>query len=110
MSDDNDETNDTLFGNPSNYRQDSRSDQEPPTVSPVPRLIHDVNALMKIFEADTPAQQLLLRPANGAYLVVYGGGDASGKGFGSIVSPLGMRSLFKMGFWCSEASENSSNW
>lgn len=109
MSDDNDESDATLFGDLRDYRQDYRSDQEPHTVSPVPRLIHDVSALLKIFEADTPAQ-LLVRPANGAYSVVYGGGDASGEGFGSIVSPLGMRSLFKMGFWCSEASENSSNW
>lgn len=90
-------------------QQRGHSDQEPPTVSPVWRLKHDVDALMKIFEGDAPAQ-LLLRPAKGAYSVVHGGGDASGKGFGSLVSPLGMESLFKMGLWCSEAPENSSNW
>jgi hypothetical protein len=109
MPDDDDEAKDVPFEDSIDYRQVSRLDQEPPIVSPVPRLIHDVRALMKIFEADTPAQ-LLLRPANGAYSVVYGGGNASGEGFGLIISPLGMKSLFKMGFWCLEASENSSNW
>ncbi len=90
-------------------QQMGHSEQEPPTVSAVPRLEHDVKALTKNFQHDTPAQ-LLLRPARGAFSVVYGGGDASGEGFGSLVSPLGMEPLFNMGFWCSESSEHSSNW
>jgi len=41
--------------------------------------------------------------------VVYGGGDASGEGFGSLTRPLGMPPLFRGGFWCSEVSDKSSN-
>jgi len=50
-------------------------DEEPATVLVVPRLQDDVFALKQIFSAEVPAQ-LLLRPAHGAYAVIYGGGDA----------------------------------
>jgi hypothetical protein len=82
---------------------------EPPTVVLVCRLLSDALALQQIFEGDIPAQ-VILQPVRGAYSVVYSGGDASGKGFGTLVTPLGMDPLFKMGFWCTEFSEKSSNW
>jgi len=41
--------------------------------------------------------------------VVYGGGDTSGEGLGSLTRPLGMSPLFRGGFWCFEVSEKSSN-
>lgn len=54
--------------------------------------------------------RVILRPARGAYSVAYGGSDASGEGYGTLVTPLGMAPLFRMGLWCSETSEKSSNW
>jgi len=54
--------------------QSVRCDEGPPTVLPVPRLWDDVAALKHIFAVEVPAQ-LLLRPAHGAYAVIYGGGD-----------------------------------
>lgn len=89
--------------------QQVHSKDEPPTVHLVPRMKQDIEALGQIFAGDTPAQ-LLLRPVQGATSIAYGGGDASGEGYGAWVLSLGMKPLFKMGFWCSEASEKSSNW
>ena len=90
-------------------RSSSATQGEPPMVVPVPRLQFDVAAMQKIFAGDTPAQ-VILRPVRGAYSIVYGGGDASGEGYGTLVTPLGMEPLFQMGFWCCEFSEKSSNW
>jgi hypothetical protein len=78
----------------------------PKTVAAVPRLQSDMDALEKIFSGDTPIQSIE-RPVSGARSVAFGGGDASGEGFGSLLSPLGMEPLMHWGFWvCNE----SSNW
>jgi len=99
----------TLQEECSGASRQTECDDKPALVHPVPRLGSNINALMAIFKGETPAQ-LLLQPVRGAFSVVYGSGNASGEGFGSLVLPLGMEPLFKMGFWCSEASEKSSNW
>jgi hypothetical protein len=69
------------------------ADSPPPLVMPVPRLHSDIDALDKIFSGD------IERPVSGACCVVFGGGDASGEGFGSLTSPLGMPPLLRRGFW-----------
>jgi len=75
-----------------------RADSPPPLVMPVPRLHSDIDALDKIFAGDTPIQAIE-RPVSGARCVVFGGGDASGEGFGSLTSPFGMPPLLRRGFW-----------
>jgi hypothetical protein len=79
----------------------------PKLVTAVPRLHSDMDALCKIFAGNTPIQSIE-RPVSGARCVVFGGGDASGEGFGSLTSPLGMPPLLRRGFW-DDISE-SSNW
>jgi hypothetical protein len=78
-------------------------------VEPVPRLADDVAVLLKFFAPSTPVQ-MIVRPIQGACYVAYGAADASGEGFGSTLHPLGMDPLLRQGFWCTEASEQSSNW
>jgi hypothetical protein len=83
------------------------ADKDPPeTVASVPRLQSDMNALEKIFMGDTPIQ-VIERPVSGARSLAFGGGDASGEGFGSLISPLGMPPLLRRGFW---NVTGSSNW
>jgi hypothetical protein len=86
-----------------------KEDGVPPWVKPVPRLLEDVAVLLQFFAPPTPVQ-LIERPVRGACYVVYGAGDASGEGFGSSLHPLGLPPLLRQGFWCMEASEESSNW
>jgi hypothetical protein len=81
----------------------------PPRVLPVPRLGDDVAVLLQFFAPSTPVQ-IIVRPVQGACYVAYGAADASGEGFGSALHPLGMEPLLRQGFWCTEASEQSSNW
>ena len=83
--------------------------EDPPTnITPVPRLALDIAALLKLFEGATPIQEIV-RPVRGATCVLYGRGDASGEGFGSQTTPLGMPPLVRKGFWCTAESEESSN-
>ena len=81
----------------------------PTLVKPVPRLQADVRTLQRFFEPTSPIQ-VLVRPVEGALYVAYGAGDASGEGFGSRVKPIGMLPLLRRGIWCTEDSEESSNW
>jgi hypothetical protein len=83
--------------------------EAPSWVTPVPRLADDVEVLLKFFALPTPVQ-IIVRPVQGACYVAYGAADASGEGFGSSLHPLGMAPLLRQGFWCTEASEQSSNW
>jgi hypothetical protein len=85
------------------------SERAPPTITKIPRLCQDVRALNKFFDPPTPVQ-VIVRPVAGACYVVYGAGDASGEGFGSKIHPLGMQPLLRHGFWCTEDSEQTSNW
>lgn len=82
---------------------------EPETVEAVPRLYRDVQSLKRLFKGDSPIQ-VLERPVNGANCVSYGGGDASGEGFGSVLTPLEMPSLLRLGFWVTDVSKRSSNY
>jgi hypothetical protein len=81
----------------------------PPLIQPVPRLKEDVRVLQLFFNSPTPVQ-IIVRPVCGASLVAYGGGDASGEGFGGQMQPLGMQPLLRRGFWCPVDSNESSNW
>jgi hypothetical protein len=76
----------------------------PAWVTPVPRLRDDVEAWLKFFPLK------IVHPIRGACYVAYGAADASGEGFGSNLHPLGMGPLLRQGFWCMDASEQSSNW
>jgi hypothetical protein len=53
---------------------------------------------------------VLVRQVAGACFVAYGAGDASEEGFGTRIRPHGMEPLLRRDFWCTEDSENSSNW
>jgi hypothetical protein len=83
--------------------------EAPAWVKPVPRLADDVDVLLRFFAPSTPVQ-VIVRPIQGACYVAYGAADASGEGFGSALHPLGMEPLLRQGFWCTESSEQSSNW
>ena len=78
----------------------------PKTVAMVPRLQSDMDALEQIFMGATPIQ-VIERPVAGARCLAFGGGDASGEGFGSLISPLDMPPLLRRGFW---DVIGSSNW
>lgn len=101
----------TLEGEPTHQllKEPPEDTDEPEFVEPVPRLARDVASLRRLFHGPVPLQ-VIARPAKGARCVCYGGGDASGEGFGSLMSPLSMPPLFRTGFWCSEISEKSSNY
>jgi hypothetical protein len=81
----------------------------PGRVEPVPQLADDVDVLLKFF-AQSTSVQVIVHPIQGACYVAYGATDASGEGFGSTLHPLGMETLLQQGFWCTESSEQSSNW
>ena len=66
--------------------------QAPMVVMGVSQLGHDVAALLCFFKGETPVQ-VVERPVSGASCMVYGGGDASGEGFGTLTTPLGMPPL-----------------
>jgi hypothetical protein len=65
-----------------------------------------LDALEQIFMGLTPTQ-VIERPVAGAHSLAFGGGDASGEGYGSLISPLGMPPLLRRGFW---GVSGSSNW
>ena len=78
----------------------------PPTVSPVPRMFSDVDALQQIFAQESPPE-IMVRVAT-IVLVVFAFGDASGLGFGSSFERsdgIG----YRIGIWGYEESEESSN-
>jgi hypothetical protein len=83
-------------------------------VDPVPRLRQDLEAMAQFLSLDTPVM-IVLRPVRGVYNLAYGFVDASGEGFGGTLrgqpGPFQdqLRSA-RLGFWCSEISERSSNY
>jgi hypothetical protein len=81
----------------------------PRDINKIPLLRIDVDILLKFFSHPNPVQ-VIFRPIRGAAYVAYGAGDASGEGFGSNIHPLGLAPLLRHGFWCTEDSEQSSNW
>jgi hypothetical protein len=85
------------------------NDQAPGDINKIPLLRIDVDILLKFFSHPNPVQ-VIFRLIRGAAYVAYGAGDASGEGFGSNIHPLGLAPLLRHGFWCTEDSEQSSNW
>lgn len=85
---------DEVIGLHPDARPTPANDGNPPAlVFPVAHLYSDIDALGKIFAGETPIQAIE-RPVSGARCVVFGSGDASGEGFGSLTtSPFGMLPL-----------------
>lgn len=80
---------------------------KPPTrVQGVPRLQHDIRALLELFEGN----EVVRRQVRLSKMAVarYGFGDASGQGFGSTLQ-LDDRILYRYGQWASHVSDESSN-
>jgi hypothetical protein len=87
----------------------SAGPKPPPWITKLPLLRVDVKVIRKFFAHANPVQ-VIVRPIQGAAYVAYGAGDASGEGFGANIHPLGLPPLLRHGFWCTEQSEQSSNW
>ena len=79
----------------------------PSEVEIKPRLITDVNALKVLITGDKPPLRNIR--SDRVTEVYYGFGDASGSAFGAT---LGIKTdiWYEYGQWCSEDSEQSSNW
>jgi len=82
----------------------------PKRVVLVPRFAPDSEALSRFFESACPP----IRRVRGLAVIecYYGFGDASGTGFGSTFakSRAGPKIHFRFGQWCTEISEESSNY
>ena len=91
------------------YPEAVGASKPPAMIRPVSRLREDVRILQLFFNAPTPVQ-VIVRPVSGSIFVAYGGGDASGEGFGGQILPIGMKPLLRRGFWCPSDSNESSNW
>jgi hypothetical protein len=81
--------------------------EAPLKVKPVPRFIDDLKGLFEIFSAEAPP--IIVLRSLFVYMVVYGFGDASGKGFGSTFS-RGSDISYRIGTWADDESDESSNW
>lgn len=83
------------------------AEDAPQQVKGVPRLRWDLAALLTMVEASEPAVRFL-RPTN-VHEVVYGFGDASGKGFGAtLTGPNEIR--HRVGIWGTDPETASSNY
>ena len=79
----------------------------PSEVVPVERFAEDLNFLAQFFEAELPPKVLVRSRL--VYVIKYGFGDASGKGFGSTFTvPNGI--AYRIGVWEKDESDESSNW
>jgi hypothetical protein len=79
----------------------------PARVQAAPRLKGDVKAMMKLTSAENPTEASVR--ARRVYQVIYGFGDASGKGFGdSFLSEDGIS--IHIGVWTYDESKKSSNY
>jgi len=91
--------------------EELKSDDElgpPDCVMPVPRRLEaDIEAL-EVLSSSEVAPKRIIRNTK-VVSVVYGFGDASGKGFGTGVKIQG-ELFYRFGEWCSEVSEMSSNY
>jgi hypothetical protein len=81
--------------------------EAPKTVKPVPRFLDDLGCLVRIFSSEAPPV-IVLRSLF-VFMVVYGFGDASGKGFGSTFG-RGDAISYRIGIWGAHEEEESSNW
>jgi hypothetical protein len=83
-------------------------EEAPVLVAAVPRLKHDVEALLKLLEPEKPPLKRVRAKATAK--VYYGFGDASGCGFGATIQ-IGNEIVYEYGQWSSEVTETkSSNW
>jgi hypothetical protein len=81
--------------------------EAPKRVRAVARLSQDIEALLRLTKSDTPIK-VLVRPEK-VVQVIYGFGDASGRGWGaSILLPDGSV-YYKSGSWVEHLSKRSSN-
>mmetsp|Transcript_22933 Transcript_22933/g.34778 ORF Transcript_22933/g.34778 Transcript_22933/m.34778 type:complete len:214 (-) Transcript_22933:280-921(-) len=79
----------------------------PQFVPTVPRLASDMQALKALFQGEGPlVREVRCRSSTNFY---YGFGDASGTSFGSSFEK-DQCIEFEFGQWCTESSEQSSNW
>jgi hypothetical protein len=79
----------------------------PAEVVPVQRFLEDLDFLSQFFETESPPRVLVRSRL--LYLIKYGFGDASGKGFGSTFTvPNGIS--YRIGVWKPDESDESSNW
>jgi hypothetical protein len=81
--------------------------REPTFVRAVRRLKDDIRALQNLTSANSPPIIPVRCASTGA--VYYGFGDASGKAFGSTFQ-FGGDIVYRYGQWCSEITEESSNY
>jgi hypothetical protein len=79
----------------------------PDSVKPVPRFFDDLEFLTQFFASACPPKVMIR--ASTLFMVVYGFGDTSGKGFGSTFTvPNGIS--YRIGVWRPEESAESSSW
>ena len=84
------------------------TDMPPPaTVRASPRLIKDLQALKILFSSKMPRLRRIRSKLRRDFY--YGFGDASGRSFGTSIQ-LDEIIEFEYGQWCTEDSEQSSNW
>jgi hypothetical protein len=79
----------------------------PPTVKPLPCFVDNLGGLVKIFSSRHPPV-IILRPL-AVFMIIYGFGDASGKGFGSTFA-RGDDISYRIGTWGDDETGESSNW
>ena len=79
-----------------------------PNVTPVLRFFEDLTFLSQFFEAESPPS--VMGQSQLLVLIVYGFGDASGKGFGSTFTAPNCISYCIGVCWKPDEPEESSNW
>ena len=82
-------------------------DKGPETVEVKPRLRTDVAALETLLKGDKPPLRIIR--SDRLCQILYGFGDASGSAFGTTLGK-GNEIFYEYGQWCTEESEQSSNW
>jgi hypothetical protein len=88
--------------------EEKPSSEVPLTVEAVPRLKHDVDALLRLLKPEKPPLKRVRAKATAK--VYYGFGDASGCGFGATIQ-IGDEIIYEYGQWTQEVTETkSSNW
>jgi hypothetical protein len=81
--------------------------EKPNMVQPSSRLKDDLGALSAMFELSEPPKVRVR--SNKILAVLYGFCDASGSGFGSMISS-GKGIFYRIGLWGRDSEEESSNW
>jgi len=90
------------------FQNSSSPDEEAPTfAAAAPRLRNDMRSLRLLFEGNRPPVRNIRCSDSTNFF--YGIGDASGTSFGSLFEKDGFIQ-FECGQWCTESSEESSNW